>query len=214
MTLQTPNFNRLLVVAVIDTRAFAKHIHGTNARAACAENIRVQNRQRGAAQIALGNFLDETWNINMRGASGGAWRIETIEAAVRLRHRGNLIERRMNLWKARYEFRVCFAWVYRGHITLLGDAKAGPLAHFRLAISTSRYYSFAACKKYNSFGAVRYMHELQASIRHFVRFSQPRLKNHQCLSALHFRHWNSAVAGRCLNLIINERVIESRCGSV
>jgi hypothetical protein len=120
--LQTTNFNRLLVIAVIDARAFAKHVHGTNSRAARAQNIRVQNRERGTPQISLGDLFDESRHVNVCGASSGAWSVEAIQTPIRFGNRRDLIKRRMNLRESRDKLRVCFASVGRGHTTLLGDA--------------------------------------------------------------------------------------------
>ena len=54
--------------------AFAKHLNRASTRTAAAEYIGVENAQRGAAQVAGGDALDEAGNVDVRwaGAVQGA----------------------------------------------------------------------------------------------------------------------------------------------
>ena len=82
VALQAADFDRLLVVAMHHAGAFAQHVHRTDARAAQAQNIGVENGLRRAAQIAAGDLLDEARDVDVGGAGGGAGRVEAVEAAV------------------------------------------------------------------------------------------------------------------------------------
>src|SRR6185312_11182249 len=97
--LQPSNLNRLFVIAVHHAGTFTQHLHRAGARTAGAQNIRIQNRLCRTHQIAAGDLLDELWHIDMRGTGLHTWRIETVEAAVRLWHSRLFIEGRMQIWK-------------------------------------------------------------------------------------------------------------------
>src|SRR4030095_12987360 len=78
MTLQAADLDGLLVVAVIDAGAFTKHIDRADARAAGAEDVGIEDGKCRAAEIALGDFLDEARNVNVSGAGCGARGIEQV----------------------------------------------------------------------------------------------------------------------------------------
>src|ERR1039457_1196693 len=81
IALQPRNLNWLVIMSMHDTGPFAKYFHRTRARTAAAQNIRIEDAKRGAAQVAGADALDEPGNINMRGARPSAGRIETIQRA-------------------------------------------------------------------------------------------------------------------------------------
>ena len=85
VALQAADFYRLLVVAMQNAGAFAQNVYRTHAGTACAQNVRVQNSERRAAQVSSGDFFDETRNIDVGGAGSGTGRVEAIEAAIRFR---------------------------------------------------------------------------------------------------------------------------------
>ena len=103
VTLQAADFDGLLVVAVIYTGAFAENVYRTDAGAAGAENVGVENGQCRATKIALGDFLNETRNVNVGGASGGARRVEAVKAAIGFSDRGLIVERGVDFRKASEE---------------------------------------------------------------------------------------------------------------
>src|SRR5262249_24119031 len=105
VALQPTDLNGLLVVSVIHAGALGQDIHRTNARAARAENIRLQDRQRGAAKIPLRDFLDEAGNVDVCGTRRTARRIEAVQAAVRFKKRFLRFEARMNFRKQLPELR-------------------------------------------------------------------------------------------------------------
>jgi hypothetical protein len=121
ITLQSANFDGLLIVTVIDASAFAENVHRTDTGTTGAKDVGVEYGESGAAQIALRDFLDEARNVNVRGAGSDARRVETIEATIGFGEGGLIVERRVEVREARSEFGIGF--VYRGHITLLGDEK-------------------------------------------------------------------------------------------
>ena len=86
--LEAADFDGLLVVAMIDAGAFAEDVHRADAGAAGAEDVGVEDGERGAAKIVLGDFLDEARNVDVRGAGGGAGGVEAVEAAVGFGKRG------------------------------------------------------------------------------------------------------------------------------
>jgi hypothetical protein len=98
--------NRLFVVAVKDAGSFAQNFHRAHPRATGPQNVGIQNRKRRSTQILLGNFLDESWNINMRWASGRARSVETIQTTIGLRQRGNRTQRRVNFSKPLLDLRA------------------------------------------------------------------------------------------------------------
>jgi hypothetical protein len=118
VALKAANLNGLFVVAMIDAGAFAKDIHGTDTRATGAENIGVEDGERGAGEVSLRDFLDETRNVNVRGAGGGAGSVEAVETAVGFDESGLGIERRMELREATEQFGVFEMRLLSGHIKL------------------------------------------------------------------------------------------------
>src|ERR1700679_3829815 len=84
--LQPRDLNRLLVVAMHYAGALTEHLDRACPSAACAQNIRIEDRVRRADEIAAGYLLDETRYINMSRTSCSAWRIEAKETPVCLRH--------------------------------------------------------------------------------------------------------------------------------
>ena len=83
----------LLVVAMQDAGAFAEDIDGTGARAAFAEDVGVEDGLRGAFEVVAGDLLDEARDVDVRGAGGGAGRVEAVEAAIGFGH-GGRVDRR------------------------------------------------------------------------------------------------------------------------
>jgi len=61
------------------------------------QNIRGENHARGALQIAGGDFLDESGDVDVRGAGERAGRVEAIEAARRFYSGLALTQRRFDL---------------------------------------------------------------------------------------------------------------------
>jgi hypothetical protein len=104
VTLEAADFDGQLVVAMVNARAFTENIDGTYTGAAGAEDVGVENGERGATQIALRDFFDETRNINVRRAGGDAGRVETVKAAVGFGEGGLLVEGRMEIGKASDQF--------------------------------------------------------------------------------------------------------------
>ena len=84
MALQPRNLDGIAVVAMHDARAFAEHVDGAGARATAAQNVGIENAQGRSAQVAGGDALDESRNIDVGGTGSGAGRVETVEAAVGL----------------------------------------------------------------------------------------------------------------------------------
>src|SRR5579862_3524359 len=82
VALEAADLNGLAIVAMHDAGAFAEDIDGADAGATGTEEIRVENCERGAAQVAGGDFFDEARNVDVGGTGGGAGRIEAEEAAV------------------------------------------------------------------------------------------------------------------------------------
>ncbi len=104
--LQAADLDRLLVVAMQHAGAFAEDIHGTGARAACAEDVGVEDGLCRAFEVIAGDLLDEARDVDVRGTGGRAGRVEAVEAAVGFSHGGRLIERRMQVRKARSNLRT------------------------------------------------------------------------------------------------------------
>ena len=104
--LQAGNLDGLLVVAVEHAGSFAEHVDRATAGATGAENVGVENGPGGAGQVAAGDLFDESWNVDVRGAGGGAGRVETVEAAIGLRHGRLQVERRMQVTEPRGGFRM------------------------------------------------------------------------------------------------------------
>ena len=115
------DLNRLLVVAVHHARAFAQHLDRAGARAAGAQNIGVENGAGRAGKIAAGDLLDEARNIDVRGAGGGAGRIEAVQASVRLGHRSLPVKRRMQIAEARGSLRMDRRLLHKRRWPLMGD---------------------------------------------------------------------------------------------
>jgi hypothetical protein len=99
VALQAADFYRLFVVAMQNTGAFAQNIHWAHAGTACAQNIRIQNSERRAAQVSAGDFFDEARDVDVGGAGSSTGRIEAIEAAIRLGERGVRTKRRVDFGK-------------------------------------------------------------------------------------------------------------------
>jgi len=104
----------LLVVAVIYTGAFAENVYRTDAGAAGAEDVGVENGQRRATKIALGDFLNKTRNVDVGGASGGAGRVEAVKAAIGFSDCGLIVERGVNFRKASEEIRSTERMILHG----------------------------------------------------------------------------------------------------
>ncbi len=102
--LQPGDLDRLFVVAMHHAGAFAQHLHRAGAGAAGAQDVGVEDGAGGAGKVAAGDFLDEAGNIDMRGAGGGAGRIEAVEAAIGFGHRSLPVERRMQISRSARRF--------------------------------------------------------------------------------------------------------------
>ena len=118
MTLEAADFDGLLVVAVIYAGALAKNVYRTNAGAASAENIGVENGQCRTSRIALGDFFYEARNVNVGGASGSAGRIEAVKAAIGFSERGLVVERGVDFREASEEVEPTERMILHGYITL------------------------------------------------------------------------------------------------
>ena len=104
--LQPCDLNGLFVVAVHHAGAFAQDLDRASAGAAGAKDVGVQDGAGGSGQVAAGDLLDKTGNIDMRGASRGAGRIEAVEAPIGFGDRGLPVQRRMEITEARRGFRM------------------------------------------------------------------------------------------------------------
>jgi hypothetical protein len=118
VTLQTADFDGLLVVAMIDAGTFAENIHGTDARATGAENVGVEDGKRGAAEIALGDLFDEARNVNVGGTGRGAGSVEAVEAPVGFGEGGLMVEGRMKVRETNEEVGMRLVLVECAHIIL------------------------------------------------------------------------------------------------
>ena len=94
------------IVAVHDAGALAEHFDRAGPRTTATQYIGVENAQRRTAQIAGGDALDEAGNVDVRGAGGGAGRVEAVKAAMRLDQGGLRRERRLDFAKALAEQRI------------------------------------------------------------------------------------------------------------
>src|SRR5450432_259682 len=83
VALQTADFDRLPIILMHHARTFAQYIDGADAGAACAQDVGVQNRNGGAAQIAARDLLDKSRYVDMRRASAGARSVEAEKTAIR-----------------------------------------------------------------------------------------------------------------------------------
>ena len=120
VALQPAYLNGLLVVAMVDAGAFAEDVNGADAGATRAENVGFKNSLRGTGEISLRDLLDEARNVDVRGASGGAGRVEAVEAAVGFDKGFLRSEGRMDFGEATEEFGVFEMRVKRGHDGLPG----------------------------------------------------------------------------------------------
>ena len=116
--LQQPDLDRLFVVAVQHARALAQDVDRASARAACAQDIGVEDRARGAGKIAAGDFLDKPWHVNVRRAGAGAGCIEAKKASVGFGQRSLPVKRRMEIAKPRGSFWMDPCLLHKRH---LGD---------------------------------------------------------------------------------------------
>ena len=105
-TLQAADGDGLLVVAMQNAGTFAKDIHGTGARAALAENVGIEDGLGGAFEVVGGDLLDEARDVDVRGASSGTGCVEAVEATIGFSHSRRLVEGRMQIRKARSNFRT------------------------------------------------------------------------------------------------------------
>ena len=80
--LEPADLDRLGVALVIDTGAFAQRTDGTNAGAAHAEDVRVEDLVRAAAHVARGDLLDKRGNVDVCRAGARARRVETEQAPL------------------------------------------------------------------------------------------------------------------------------------
>jgi hypothetical protein len=70
-----------LVFRAENAGTFAQFLHRAYPCAGGAEQIGFQNGARRATQILRGNFLDELWDVNVRGAGVSARGIVTHQAS-------------------------------------------------------------------------------------------------------------------------------------
>src|SRR5271154_3129297 len=89
-----------------DARPFAKHGDRADAGAAGSEDVRFEDRQRRAAEIARGDLLDEARNVDVGRAGRSAWRVEAVEAAVGFDDRRLRGEWRMEVRETLGEFGI------------------------------------------------------------------------------------------------------------
>ncbi len=104
--LQPADGDGLFVVAQHHAGALAQHVHRTDARTTCAQNVCVQDGQRRAHQVLRGDFLDEARHIDVRGTGRRAGRIEAVEAAVGFDQRFLRSEGGMQIRKPAGDLRV------------------------------------------------------------------------------------------------------------
>ena len=82
IALEPPDLDRLGIALVVHARAFAERIHGTDATAAHAEDVRVEDVLGAAAHVARGDLLDERGNVDVRRTGARARRVEAEQATV------------------------------------------------------------------------------------------------------------------------------------
>ena len=79
--MESADFHGAAIGVAHDASAFAEDFGGTNAGAARAEDVGVENGAGGAGGIAAGDFPDEGRNVNAGGAGFDAGSVETKKAA-------------------------------------------------------------------------------------------------------------------------------------
>ena len=87
VALQQADLHRFVLVRVADAGLLAEHLGRADARAHTAHDVLGQDRVRRAAQVIAADLLDEQRYVDAGRAGGGARRIETEIAAVRLDQR-------------------------------------------------------------------------------------------------------------------------------
>ena len=95
--LESADLDRLLVVTVHDTGAFAEDIDRAGPRAAHAQDVRLEDHPCRTLHVAAGDALDETGNVDVCRAGGHARRVEAVEAPICLGHRRTGVQRRMQV---------------------------------------------------------------------------------------------------------------------
>ena len=83
MALEAGDLDGFMVVAMHHARALAEHLNRTGLGTAGAEDIRIEDAERGAAKITRADALDEAGHVDVRWTGAGAWRVETIQATIR-----------------------------------------------------------------------------------------------------------------------------------
>jgi hypothetical protein len=105
-TLQLPDSNRLLVVAMHHAGTLAQHIHRTRARTTGSQDVRLKNGPRRAFQIPARYLFDKPRDIDVGRARASAGGIEAVQTSTRLNNRRAMTERRMQVRKTSNYIRV------------------------------------------------------------------------------------------------------------
>jgi hypothetical protein len=97
MALQQADLDGLVLVGVAHAGLLAQDLRRADTGAHAAEDVLLQDGPGGAAQIVLGDALDEGRDVDPGGARGDARRVVAVVAAIGLDQRLDAIERRMGL---------------------------------------------------------------------------------------------------------------------
>lgn len=86
VTLQAANRHRLALLRVAHAHRLAQVLGRADPRAHAAQRVGFQNGAGRAAQVAVGDALDERRHLNVGRAGGGAGRVVAIQAALGFQH--------------------------------------------------------------------------------------------------------------------------------
>src|SRR5260370_3025968 len=96
IALQPRNLNWLVIMSMHNTCPFAEYFNGTRAGTAAAQNVRIEDAKRCAAQVARADALDKSGNVNVRWTRTSARRIEAVQSAIGFNHRSLRRARRLD----------------------------------------------------------------------------------------------------------------------
>jgi hypothetical protein len=82
VALQAADLDGFLIIEIEHAGAFAENIHRADAGTAQAQDVGVEDGQGRATDIFVGDLLDETRHVDVRGAGRGTRGVETEQAAV------------------------------------------------------------------------------------------------------------------------------------
>ncbi len=104
--LQQRDLYGIAIVTMHNASTLAKYLHRASARATATQDVGIENAESRAAKISAGDALDESRHVDVRWTSGGARRIETVEAAICLKQRSLRFERRLQFAESRSQLRI------------------------------------------------------------------------------------------------------------